>query len=106
MTEETDKISRIFDQMFGLVQHIRPENRSCVRQYLDSIWKNVHALVRGLSRRGNERSVQQNFDTYEEEQESRNRKSLADLEYELGDLDTVKSIISPKCYEKVRKCLE
>ncbi|KAI0080472.1 hypothetical protein K474DRAFT_1704774 [Panus rudis PR-1116 ss-1] len=83
-----DEIDRLFRTMFKLLLTVKPENQSWANLYLIKIWPYVTALTMGLHDE-NVPPILYRFQAYKQMEETRIKKNLEGIQYEIDGLDTV-----------------
>ena len=101
MQTEKEKILHVFKQMFGLLSKILPENRPFAHKYLQQVWKRIYEIISSLHSRHVPYSLEGRFTSYVKSEESRLKANLAEIRYDIDEMDTLKLVTGPGRIEKV-----
>ncbi len=83
-----------------------PENRYWADYYLKTVWPVAFELIKSFRPANIPEHVQAKFQSYTEHEESRMRKNLEDIRFDIDALDTVYVVAGPGRIEKVSQyCL-
>ncbi|KAI0644519.1 hypothetical protein C8Q79DRAFT_1011558 [Trametes meyenii] len=94
------KINALFDEMFALLPHIRPENHRFAYEYLDEVWEPVTTYTSSLEMIYIEDELWARFESQVNAEEKRLEEVWKSFRYYIDALDTVSLITGPGRIEK------
>ncbi|KAI0666572.1 hypothetical protein C8Q78DRAFT_434848 [Trametes maxima] len=94
------KINALFDEMFALLPHIRPENHRFAYEYLDAVWEPVTTYTSSLEMVYLEDELWARFESQVYSEERRLEEVWKSFRYNIDALDTVSLITGPGRIEK------
>ncbi|KAI0766856.1 hypothetical protein BD413DRAFT_567569 [Trametes elegans] len=94
------QINNLFAQMFGLLPHIRPENRQLASTYLENVWKRVTTFTASYQCAFGEYELWDRFKAYGRGEERRLEDGLKTFRHRIDGVDTVTLITGPGRIEK------
>ncbi|KAF7376029.1 hypothetical protein MSAN_00017700 [Mycena sanguinolenta] len=89
MTIYATKIRELIAKMFALRTRVLPANRTAVNSYLETIYQGVTSLESGLAPCFVNEALQERFKDYVEAEESRLRRNLEAVDYDLDAANTL-----------------
>ena len=97
-----DRIDELFTKMFSIRRNVLPANQGTVQNYLNGVWKKVSTLTSSFGRAYQlDFNLQQRFRSYVDSEETRLKKELEIVEYDIDAMDTLSLITGPGRIEKV-----
>ena len=96
-----ESILELFDHLFSLRSSLLPENRYWADYYLKTVWPVAFELIKSFRPANVPEHIQAKFRAYTEYEETRIRKNLEDIRFDIDALDTVYVVAGPGRIEKV-----
>ena len=102
MSDYASKIDIIFAKMFSLRAQVLPANRTTVERYLHKVWAPVTLYTAAFRRCAIDESLMSIFASHTNAEESRLRRNLDTVRYDIDAWDTLELVRGPGGIEKVR----
>ncbi|KAI0757704.1 hypothetical protein C8Q80DRAFT_1216217 [Daedaleopsis nitida] len=101
MSEYASKMDVILAKMFSLKAHVLPANRSMVEKYLYMVWDRVTLFTAAFRRTPTtDESLVGRFESYTTAEETRLRRNLETVRYDIDAWDTLELVRGPGRIEK------
>ncbi|KAI0701233.1 hypothetical protein BC835DRAFT_271177 [Cytidiella melzeri] len=93
-------ILELFNHLFSMRSSLLPENRYWADYYLKTVWPVAFELIKSFRPANVPEHIEAKFKAYTEHEESRMRKNLEDIRFDIDALDTVYVVAGPGRIEK------